>query len=38
VPIWKRETWANGREWALDPHPLAEFDVVADGDERQVSP
>ena len=22
VPIWKRETWAHGREWALDPHPL----------------
>ena len=23
VPIWKCETWANGREWAQDPRPLA---------------
>jgi molybdopterin synthase catalytic subunit len=38
VPIWKRETWAHGREWALDPHPLAEFNSVADSGEPRVSP
>jgi len=34
VPIWKRETWANGREWALDPHPLAPSATVTSVDER----
>jgi molybdopterin synthase catalytic subunit len=38
VPIWKRETWERGREWVLDSHPLAQFDLAADSDERQVSP
>lgn len=36
VPIWKRETWAGGREWALDPHPLASLSVT--GDEGVVGP
>jgi molybdopterin synthase catalytic subunit len=24
VPIWKRETWAGGSDWALCPHDLVE--------------
>ena len=24
VPIWKRETWADGDEWALDAHEIQE--------------
>jgi molybdopterin synthase catalytic subunit len=25
VPIWKRETWDGGDEWALDAHPVEEL-------------
>ena len=36
VPIWKRETWANGREWAQDPQPLAGSGTFAGAaDERR---
>ena len=36
VPIWKRETWAHGREWALDPHPLAASATSSAVEERSV--
>ena len=27
VPIWKREHWAGGSDWALDAHELTEVEV-----------
>jgi len=27
VPIWKRETWSGGEEWALDAHDIADVDA-----------
>lgn len=30
VPIWKRETWAGGDDWALDAHDLADLADRAD--------
>ena len=29
VPIWKRETWAGGTDWATCSHPVSEIDDVA---------
>ena len=26
VPIWKRETWADGEDWGLDAHPVERVD------------
>lgn len=26
VPIWKRETWADGESWGLETQPIAEVD------------
>lgn len=31
VPIWKRETWADGTDWALCVHDLAEVHELAEG-------
>ena len=28
VPIWKRETWEGGSDWALCSHPVDEVDAV----------
>ena len=28
VPIWKRETWEGGSDWALCSHPVEEVDEV----------
>jgi molybdopterin synthase catalytic subunit len=30
VPIWKRETWADGSGWALGPHGVLDVDPVSD--------
>lgn len=29
VPIWKRETWAEGEEWGIDAQHIAEVDDLA---------
>jgi len=29
VPIWKRETWADGESWGLEPQHLAEIDELS---------
>jgi molybdopterin synthase catalytic subunit len=31
VPIWKRETWAGGSDWALCPHEVVEISPLSDG-------
>lgn len=28
VPIWKREVWSDGVDWALDAHPIDGVDAV----------
>lgn len=38
VPIWKRETWAHGREWALESNPLTEVPLPMTRVERSVRP
>jgi molybdopterin synthase catalytic subunit len=30
VPIWKRETWAGGRDWATCAHPVTELDELGE--------
>jgi molybdopterin synthase catalytic subunit len=29
VPIWKREVWSGGADWALDAHAIGDIDSVA---------
>ncbi len=29
VPIWKKETWADGESWGLEPQHIAEIDEAA---------
>lgn len=33
VPIWKKETWAEGESWGLEPQHIAEVDELGDGSE-----
>jgi molybdopterin synthase catalytic subunit len=33
VPIWKRETWEGGSDWALCSHPVEEVDQGSEVDE-----
>ena len=28
VPIWKKETWAEGQSWGLEPQHIEEIDSV----------
>jgi molybdopterin synthase catalytic subunit len=37
VPIWKRETWADGSAWGLDAHPIDASDVPDLSDDENVS-
>ncbi len=34
VPIWKKETWADGESWGLEPQHILEIGEQPTGDER----
>jgi molybdopterin synthase catalytic subunit len=37
VPIWKRETWATGSDWALGAQHVTTVDQVAHAQQREAS-
>lgn len=36
VPIWKRETWAEGSDWGLCAHDVRDLDETAPGADRDA--